>query len=459
MNRILLPPQVEGPQPTTGSGRYYARFSQSESFRGPGFGESRLWLFEAFDAGWFDEQERIADIDFQRFYEQAQLFVLELHVPESQLPRLGELESLAKAEDGDDDDPDAWFSIQVQPLAARPLVEDDLVVVVYFNLYLPGIPARLLEAQSVDTTTAERLQQAVNIDHIGDATEADVDTALANVSPIPWIVVLDVGQGNAISLCNNSGSTEVYFDLGGGVLANASTFPAALRNFCFSQNPPIILSHWDFDHWSSGPRDPNSLGRIWIAPRQPVGPMHLAFMATITLAGQLLLLPQTFPAKWRGQLYLERCNGRGRNHSGLALTVSELPGGAGEQMLFPGDARYPVVPSFNPAGYLSAVAPHHGGDMRNRTVPACPHQPSSRLVYSYGDPNTFSHPRLITRTDHHAAGWTDRRLAPGLPQYEVYETAHRSPAMLGHVLLSWRRTWGLPPVACGMRQCQLRAQQ
>src|SRR6476661_7438787 len=95
-------------------------------------------------------------------------------------------------------------------------------------------------------------------------------------------------------------------------------------------------------------------------------------------------------------------------------------------MLFPGAARYPVVPSFNPTRYLSAVAPHHGADMRNRRVPASPHQSPSRLVYSYGQPNTFSHPRLITRTDHHAAGWIDRTLAPGVRPYEVYETAHRS---------------------------------
>jgi len=261
-------------------------------------------------------------------------------------------------------------------------------------------------------------------------------------------------------LVNQTNSVEAYFDLGGGVLANAGTFPSSLQQFCFTKQPPVILSHWDFDHWSSANRDTSSLNSTWIAPRQSVGPSHAALMASIMKTGRLLLLPAGFPAAWRGQLFLERCTGSGRNHSGIALTLSEMPAGGGEKMLFPGDARYSCLPSYSSQqSYLSAVVPHHGADMRNRTVPYCPKQSQSRLVYSFGAGNTFSHPRMITRQDHDAAGWRDPLVTPGAPSYEVRETAYRIPSPRGHVLLGWNTHLTPPPLPCGAAFCQLQARQ
>jgi hypothetical protein len=443
-----------------GSGRYYARLSQTETLPAPEFRQtSFIWLLEAFDARWFDQNPgRHEREELRDFYESAELFVLEMHVPAPELHRFAELEIIAKA-DGEGIEPNDWFSIQVRSLRGRALGEGEIGVVVYSNLYAPGTPASVADVQQVSERAAERLRRVVTTDHIPDATEQEVDAALGKIRPIPWIVALDVGQGNAIGFCGAAGAVEVYFDLGGGVLANALTFPTALKTFCFSQDPPIILSHWDFDHWSSGPRDATSLSQTWIAPRQSVGPTHVALMTTILVTGCLLLLPKTFSAKWRGQLYLERCTGSGRNHNGLALTVSEKASGAGQQMVFPGDARYTALPSFKVNGYLSAVAPHHGADMRNNKVPISPNQSPSRLVYSCGARNTYGHPRPVTRANHDANGWKDPAITPGLAAYQVRETASRSPAMLGHVLLGWKTHSQLPSVPCGSGNCQLQAQQ
>jgi hypothetical protein len=290
-----------------------------------------------------------------------------------------------------------------------------------------------------------------------------VDAALAGVAgtQIEWAVVYDIGQGNAIGLCNEKGSVEAYSDLGGGVLGHAGTFPTALKNFCFTKTPPIILSHWDFDHWSSANRDPQSLQLTWIAPRQSVGPTHVALMTSIISAGgRLLLVPNTLPAKWRGQLYLELCAGKGRNHSGIALTLSQKAKGEGALMLFPGDARYPALPSFTATNdYLCVVAPHHGGDMRNRNVPYCANQPVSRLAYSYGQPNTYGHPAKVTRTDHDQAGWHDWAVSPGVKPRYVRETVDRASGQPGHILLSWLICTTPPPLPCGGSYCQLQAQQ
>jgi len=333
-------------------------------------------------------------------------------------------------------------------------------VFIYSNLYQPGLPASLKEIQEVDAKTSTQLRKAVSTAHIPDAKDKDVDAALAKVGTIEYAVVYDVGQGNAIGFCNSNDSVEAYFDLGGGVTRNAFTFPTALKNFCFTNQPPIILSHWDFDHWSSANRETNSLKSTWIAPRQSVGPTHVALMARIRSSGALLLLPRTFSPGWRKQFYLELCTGTGRNHSGLALTLSERPKGAGKEMFFPGDARYTRIPSFTSSKkYLSVVAPHHGADMRNHTTPSCPSLSQSRLVYSFGAGNSFSHPRLVTRTDHDSNGWRDPNVTFGASAYEVRETSNRVAAPFGHVLLGWKTYGAAPTLACGGSSCQLQAQQ
>jgi hypothetical protein len=470
-NPILIPPETpsEKPPQNYGSGHYYARFSQSERLS-DSRGESypAIWIFEAFDRVWFDANALPSTTDgLTDYFNRAQLFVLEIEVKTSMDWRLSALSAVQSA-DADDSEPDDWFIIQLAPLNARRLNEGEVPMTVYPNLYLPGIAATLVEIESADPETSTHLKLVVNTAHIPDATEQDVENALAPVASasIDWVVAYDVGQGNSMGLCEPNGTVKAYFDLGGGVNANAKTFPTALTHFCFTQQPPIILSHWDFDHWSSGNRDTRSLGMVWIAPRQPVGPIHLAMMTSIMAAGSptknLLLIPPGFLPKRHGQLYLELCTGTGRNHSGLALTLSEQATGAGNQMLFPGDARYTYIPSFpNPPTnhYLSVAVPHHGGDMKSHTVPLCPSLSPSRLVYSYGPRNTFRHPRHVTRTDHDGAGWRDPAITAVAPVYEVRETSSRGIGALGHVLMGWTTHLSVPILPCGGLSCQLGAQQ
>jgi hypothetical protein len=475
MNPILIPSKTSSEEVPLnhGSGRYYAQFSQAERLSDTA-GElyPAIWVLEAFDREWFDANPPPQTPDgLSQYYTQALLFVLELKVETPTAWRLSRLTTILQADAGEAESED-WFLIRAAPLGGRALDEGEVSVTIYPNLYLAGIAASLVEAGPVDPETSARLKRAVSTAHILDATEQELDNALAGVAGagIDWVVAYDVGQGNSIGLCEPGGSVKAYFDLGGGVNGNAKTFPTALTHFCFTQQPPIILSHWDFDHWSSANRDTRSHSMTWIAPRQSVGPTHLALMTSITLTGKLLLVPtgvtptwpKGFIAKWRGQLYLELCSGKGRNHSGLALTLSETASGGGAQMLFPGDARYTHIPSFpNPptSQYLSVVTPHHGGDMRSRTAPLCPSHADSRLIYSYGLGNTFSHPRNVTRTDHDTNGWRDPLIAAAAYAYEVRETASRGKTLLGHVLLGWKTHTAAPALRCGGARCQLEAQQ
>jgi hypothetical protein len=463
MNRILQAPETPDQklEPTLGSGRYYARFSQRESNLSSVTGGSQgVWLFEAFDADWFDKNlEPQGSGSWIDYYEKAFLFVLEIIVVPSQL---GPNDVFSRINDGekDDDELNEWFLIIVSPTEPGHVFgEGETPIFVYSNLYLPGLPAVLKEITAADATISERLRKAVSTEHIPDADDKDVDNTLGKLRAIEYAVVYDVGQGNAIGLCNSRGSVEAYFDLGGGVTRNAFTFPVRLKRFCFTNKPPIILSHWDFDHWSSANRFTASLRSTWIAPRQSVGPTHVALMARIQSSSTLLLLPRNFKSSWRKQIYIESCTGKGRNHSGVALTVSEKPGGSGQQMFFPGDASYTKVPSFAaPNGYLSVVAPHHGADMGHRIAPSCLGLAASRLVYSYGAGNSFNHPRHLTRTDHDSNGWRDPNVTPRSSTYEVRETANRLPGLFGHVYLGWYKHPTAPRLPCGSG-CDLQAQQ
>jgi hypothetical protein len=251
VNPILIPPETASEEVPLnhGSGGYYARFSQAERLSdAPGELYPVIWVLEAFDRAWFDANPLPPTPDgFGEYYSRAQLFVLEMKV---QTPDAWPIRGLAtKYEVDADDEPEDWFVIQAKPLGDRALGEGEISVTIYPNLYLAGIAASLVEAGPVDPETSVRLKRAVSTAHIPDASEQEVSNALTGVAgaSIEWVVAYDVGQGASIGVCEPGGSVKAYFDLGGGVNGNAMTFPSALTHFCFTAQPPIILSHWDFD--------------------------------------------------------------------------------------------------------------------------------------------------------------------------------------------------------------------
>src|SRR5580693_2107998 len=54
--------------------------------------------------------------------------------------------------------------------------------------------------------------------------------------------------------------------------SHPSTWPTAMTGFCFANSPPIVLSHWHYDHFSAANRFPIARTMSWIAPNQTLGP-------------------------------------------------------------------------------------------------------------------------------------------------------------------------------------------
>ncbi|MBI4193862.1 MAG: hypothetical protein HY526_02160 [Betaproteobacteria bacterium] len=261
------------------------------------------------------------------------------------------------------------------------------------------------------------------------------------------LVVYDIGQGNCNAAVNSAGQPLLYFDFGSPYNSQMHTW-SGLRQFCLCQQPAIVLSHWDLDHFASANIDTRALSRPWIVPRQRLGPTHRAFAQQLKNNNCLLVWPKRSSPGAFGPITILECGGTTINDSGLAVIAEGKDrSGNTHQALLPGDARYTAVPGYNTHTFLSLVSPHHGAQMRSSWTPHCPGLTQSRLVHSFGRGNSFRHPRDITRQRHQASGWNDPRINPPRHPSRVRETADRNGGY-GHVFIPWDSATAIPPVNC-----------
>lgn len=296
---------------------------------------------------------------------------------------------------------------------------------------------------TLENIKAQKLDQLLDLGPY-EADEKQIE-ALLPADRIDWVAVYDVGQGAANALLDQQAIPCMYFDLGGGVLEHSGTFPTAFNQLCTSRMPPVVLSHWDWDHWSSGGRFTASQSLTWLVPNQRLGIVHGVLASLILANGSLLVWPKSLAKITKGQLTIEKCTGSHRNDSGLAALISG-PGGEAP-ILLPGDSRYTAIPSKDLV-FRSVVAPHHGAKMRAAFTPASDSSATGRIVYSYGEPNRWSHPDPKTKDRYAKAGWEHAsKNSKGRDRY----TAHKRPQM-GHIGLSW--SGGASPTPpCGGSLC------
>ncbi|MEO0548294.1 MAG: hypothetical protein AAFZ91_00120 [Pseudomonadota bacterium] len=340
--------------------------------------------------------------------------------------------------------------------------QGDVEVLQYLNLFAGGIERRA-QARMCDASTSKRLDDLLSLDDYPDADVDDIGIAIDVLGDI-GAAVYDVGQGNCNAIVNDQGQPLLYYDFGGGVIGHSSTYRTGLSQFCFSQTPAIVMSHWDWDHWSSalrirsnthraarGPVYSDAMKATWIVPRQnkSLGAVHRGFLAKLS---SVLVWPTSLKSVMNGPVTIHKCLGpvSNRNHSGLAMTHHPR-WAVGDGVLFTGDCDYKYLPPScsTTSGFESVIVTHHGGPVSPTSTIPMPVGSSSycRLCYSFGAGNTYGHPVRATMTKHHGVGWsaTDER---NTDNRSTMANGHSS----GHIILSPTST-PTGSTRCGLRYC------
>lgn len=356
-------------------GRLYAKLDHRVTTDG----KVTFWL-DCIDAAWFD---RFADADVRLPILKAPLAILSIAVSRgSDLFR-----KLAASR---------WLQIEFGQSSLDVTAEQ------YLGFMTAPVVTPVKRITQLTQERATRLSASLTLNHYPDATVSELDAALQPLHRAKWVAAFDVGQGSANAFIGPDGAPVLYYDFGGGIMTNEATYPSHLQRFCFSSKPPVVLSHWDWDHWSSAARDLRVLGRPWIVPRQPIDrPVHLQLAADLHQRGNLLIWPTSLPSRCFGPVEIELCTGTTRNDSGLALWFTT---DTHEVALLSGDARYGAVPSLPLKSPNAIVVPHHGADCAKTKVPK-PTGAFGRLVISAGDGNHNGHPTRQCIDAHDAAGW------------------------------------------------------
>lgn len=372
---------------------------------------------------------------------------------------------------------DVWFRFEVSETPHIGFTP----ALVYPGFFAPPIPA-FVQGTMPTPVHANALAGIFSLQHFPTISGASLQSSF-NGATGDTLAVYDVGQGNANALLKSNSHASrlplpaLYYDLGAGVYRNKHTTPTPL-GFCFTLVPPILLSHWDADHWAGAyatgigvPPTYLALKCTWIAPLQTVGPLHIAFANDIIAQGGSLFIYIPSPGKIdivalsNGiELRLALGTGSGRNDTGIAAVVENKNLNPTRTWVLTGDCNYMhLEPLLAPTNPIAVVVPHHGANLHGGAAAPSPFSGFAgycRLLYSFGPDNAHGktgvrHPTLNTANANMGSGWTHgtwhfpapAETAPNSAD-DVRATARHTVAgaagaNLGGILVDWN---GLPAV-------------
>lgn len=283
---------------------------------------------------------------------------------------------------------------------------------IYKDLNDSQVKESKLRVTKLDTDKAlnQKLANFFSLNDLPDANEEEIINLATKDAEPKFVGVYNVGHGNCNAVCEEHAAPLVYFDFGGGCATNARTYPKGLR-FCMSYKPPVILSHWDTDHWVSATSGhfPKALDRIWLVPRQKLGPSHLNLARKLNIKGNLLIWPhgiKSLPLKDIGEIF--KCEGKSLNNSGLGLLTTF----DNKRILLPGDADYKYIDGKFLVSLDGLVSTHHGAKTTTTNYPIPKSYLNTKCVYSIGQMNSYKHPKLVSLRGHKRVGWINRLYTP-----------------------------------------------
>jgi sugar lactone lactonase YvrE len=288
---------------------------------------------------------------------------------------------------------------------------------------------------------------------------------LANRIPVGtnprWVAVADIGQGNCNVVFDDDGRPVMYYDLGGGVITNAFTYPLPQPTFCYDVGHCLfVVSHWDRDHYQTLSIATNNgqLNNVHVlVPQQEPGNTVTGKGTASNMINKIIVAPVNATLYvWQhedpnalsgnyvaasGNFAVIKVTGGDVNNTGLAVRLED-PAVAGRYMLLTGDATFQ-----NLAGHVSfphgadqhcvgLVAGHHGAAVESLpdTPRPEPGAASFLIAYSFGWGNSHGHPRVDGGVDaYDGRGWVDdHRMDTG-----GAELAARYAGPRGNVGLLW----------------------
>jgi hypothetical protein len=248
------------------------------------------------------------------------------------------------------------------------------------------------------------------------------------------IMVYDVGQGSANALVDEWGHPRVFFDLGWPTSINQTTRPStppdlfACEGNCTSERAPIILSHWDFDHWAYAVANtsyaygklaakmtfkPQAISRPWIVPKPPrigatkgLGPTHMRLLAALP---NRIAWPNTLKTVRFSAGIVTRSDVKilptDRNNQALAWFVMRSK--STKAILLPGDLSFDLLRWPHPAPQITGLlASHHAGLVTGiLTTPLLQAAKSTAVAVSVGHGNHHKHPIPNIVAQYQAANW------------------------------------------------------
>lgn len=356
----------------------YARVDQIEPLddaeRGP-----FMVLLDCVEAEWLEEISRHID----------HLSDEELGEADHRISVIAISSEHLKGVEAEHDDYPEWFHLELGRPDEGPVVEQ------FHNLFQDPTERGIINARPVTAKQAATLKRLAGWHDIKASASSDIEKALAIQCPVDGVAIYDVGQGAATALLS-CGVPILYFDVGGSTLGNWRSFPTPLQQFCTTRQPPIVLSHWDWDHWSSALRDSQLLKDCrWILPLQSragdLGAVHARFLAMLKARrSEIYWWDYTIPSITSSVGFtVFRASGpvKNRNESGLALRIQRN----NRTALLPGDSSLSSV-CRSPSNLDYLMVPHHGGRTSLGSIPTPNDRFKSHLIYSYGVANMYQHP-------------------------------------------------------------------
>jgi len=324
-------------------------------------------------------------------------------------------------------------------------------------------PANTLKLLSVDLLADPRALRRLNsfarLRGIPAAKKQTISALLQEAlarAREPAVVVYDVGQANWNALVDvgdclvQPPAPVLFFDCGVPFGRNYATLPSPIIDpFAnVGAEVPVVLSHWDMDHWAGaaagqplyGTRgivinwSPTALARTWIVPNQgrhatgqKIRPTAWRLAIALHRLGKLIVWPTLLNRiDFLNGSSVVKCVPAPRvvgknNNSGLAMIVKTASRRRPDALtILPGDADYASMAMHYPELYepgmrfTGLVASHHGANLVGAPPQALTEW--SKLAVSHG--SCYGHPTTASLAAHTAAGWTF--------QYETHLRRHRT---------------------------------